>query len=451
MKRHASRRRPEQGYILLFVLVALLAAAALVPLFARSLFERARTTVKTERQDLAAAELEARYADFRQELRGWLATGGALAFDGRNSLPLQRSFRSSANSLFTLEATLLAPPGAVGRDAQQMRNRPPLGIEGSLASYAGMADAEAQGPEMEDDPFFGAPAEILPLTLQATLTPRLAPASASDPVALEGRLRLAFRTIPASAFTLASWGDVRIGSGQTELGRVYARGTIEVAKSAKAQWRMAAGGAVTVQAGAQLSLQASRERGEFVLPEGFSTRGEDWLPLRTLWTDGPIPLATGRETPVALILPLPLATMLAPPEPPSPLTEADVEPLKFETHASAIFVASGEEVAASGPAGAQTAAFVRPYQTSRRTDGPIVRVDVRALVTALTESSLPARIVVRSRTPGTVVLLANAREIEAPFSLATPLPVFVAGEFNSTGRAASIITGGRLTSVIAEF
>lgn len=448
--RPAKQIRTEEGYILLFVLVALLAVAALVPLFARSLFERTKTTLKTERQDLAAAELEARYADFRDELRRALSTGAAFSFGNETPGALQTAFRSSENSLYTLAATL-AEAGA-----ERMANLPPLGPERELTTYAGMADPSEGLDEMRDDPFYGVPALVVPATLLAVLTPRLQPVSNSDPATLEGRLRLSFRMIPASSFSLASWGDLLLSADSArDAGRVYARGNVLVnAEEVTVPWKIVAGGRVEVGSNSRLTVRAAPNESFMALAADTSTASEAWLVTRATWREGALPVSTGRETPAALILPLPLATMLAARDPAIPEPGPDSpELLKFEHHAS--FVVREDErgeLARSGPALTACEPHVIPYNTSRnRTGQRMLRVDVGRLVDACAAAGHSARIVLRSVAPETIVLLFNAQNLPAPFSIATPQPVYVAGKFNEGGAAASIITSARLTPVIAEY
>lgn len=449
MKRSRAPHTAEGGYILLFVLVALLAAAALVPLFARALFERTRTTLKTERQDLAAAELEARYADFREELRRALATGAPFSFQSQRPGALQAAFRTSSNSLFTLEAAWQ------GNGVEGLANRPPLGQERPLTAYAGMPDEEEGLGDMRDDPFYGVPAEVIPATLVATLTPRLAPASASDPSVLEGRLRLVFRAIPLSVFSLGSWGQLRLGTwNASAAGRVHARGVVTVTSpDVLVPWKLTAGG---LRVGDEASLHAHclPDDPRLTLNAGSSSEGETWLALRGTWREGALPVCTNREAPVGLLLPLPLATLLAPrdPELPEP-PPGSPELLKFEHHASLVVTERpGREPGLSGPLAEVGGTCVQMYDTSRNPGGPrIIRVNVGQFLSACAEARQPGRLVVRSSTAGTIVLLANAEDLSAPFSVATPQPVYVAGNFNATGQAASIVTGQRITAVIAAY
>lgn len=469
----------QNGYALLIVLMALLAAAVMVPVFAKTVYGRVQTSAKAQRQDLAAAVFESRYAELRAGMRSAMARAATVTFDSADdSQGIVQTVIRGGNESYSLTAT--ATPG-IGSNGDALNA---IGVipwawagERGLRSYAGMPDNEIGLGEMLDDPFFGTPADVWPITVDATLAPTIQAVSNTDTVPLTGQLRLAVRRMPASAFTLASMGNATINKTTSEegSGRVYARRTLSVTHSATASAKMVVGQAMNVAEGARLDLTWSG--GQMTVEGPMRTDSSNWSAMRQTYAGGPMPVTTGRETPVNLIQQFPLASYLepaiersgtpvgspvgspigAPLEPPSEGRIPVWEAAKFEAYSSLIVKDVDGTLQFSGPLSSQSGVSesCMYYVTTRHVGGRIVRIDLASLAAAAAGDVLGTNVrisVVVQANSNTSVLLVNGEAATADISVATPLPVYIAGGLNQdSSRATSVVTTARVSSVLAEF
>lgn len=453
----------QNGYALLVVLMALLAAAVMIPVFAKAVYARVQTSSKAQRQDLAASVLESRYSELRAGMRTAMGQAANVTFDSAaGSRGIVQTVIRGGNESYTLTATATPGVGSNGEPLDTVGIVPWAwggGERGLRGGYAGMPDSEIGLEEMTDDPFYGTPADVWPVTVNASLAPTVLAVSNSDTVPLDGQLRLAVRRFPASAFTLASMGNATLDDATSEegSGRVYARRSLLVASSAAVTAKVVVGQTVNVAEGARLDVSWSG--GQLSVNGPLRSDSADWSTMRQTHA-GPMPVTTGRETPVNLIQQFPLAVYLEPAiqdvsavTAPPPAWEA----AKFESYATLVVNDIDGVLHFNGPLRGQSGvqeSFMF-YVTTRHTGGRIVRIDLASLAAAVAGESLgpPPRVsVVVQANSNTSVLLVNGEAANADISVATPLPVYVAGGLNQdSSRAMSIVTTSRVASVLAEF
>lgn len=429
-RRAHGRLRREGGYVLLFALVlgALLAVA--VAAIYKGLRQRQAIVDRTVTQDLA------------------INLGGEATTTARLTLRTQLTTEQIPSITIAIGQNIAQMP-LVRTDDQQL----PLPLPSVAWGAANIAlSTLGSGSSESDDPFGTLPAVVIPTSAGGVIDMygvQLADSASASP--MQVRAVIDFRTIPVSAWTLfASEGALSVGKPGapiTNVGRIYARGDLNVNGSVRTAQPLVVSGNVVVAASeaGQNSFQVATADGRSAtVADGQSTGSNDWV-VQQATAGGARAITTGKDRPVALATVGSANTVF------TPTIESDKRPLRYPSAAS---FSLREESGGFRPieeGGNQTSAVsIKP--TPRYVAGPVIRVDAPMLAQA--RGGEPVSIYLTSTNPAAIVLVTGtnttpATPLAARFSVASDLPIYVEGDFLTAG--ASFVTPSGVRRVIEDF